>query len=96
MNLHPSTWDFWVAFGFLGQVSFSLRFIIQWISSERRKMSFIPIYFWYFSLAGGTILTIYAFHRRDPVFLVGQISGLVVYVRNLMLIRGQRPSATES
>ena len=92
MNLHPSTWDFWVALGFLGQLSFSLRFITQWISSERRGMSVVPVYFWYFSIAGGVILSVYAFHRRDPVFLVGQLAGLVVYVRNLMLIWKQKPA----
>jgi len=89
MNLHPASWDLWVAIGFLGQLSFSARFIIQWIWSEMKRRSVIPIYFWYFSLLGGSILTIYAFHRKDPVFLVGQGMGLIVYVRNLMLIRHQ-------
>lgn len=93
MSLNPASWDLWVAIGFLGQLCFSLRFIVQWISSERQKMSVIPIYFWYFSLAGGAILTAYAFHRRDPVFLLGQSMGLVVYVRNLMLIRNQQKAA---
>lgn len=90
MNLHPTSWDLWVAIGFLGQLCFSMRFIVQWISSERKRQSVIPVYFWYFSLGGGLILTAYALHRQDPVFFVGQLAGLVVYVRNLMLIRNHR------
>ncbi|HEY0787651.1 MAG TPA: lipid-A-disaccharide synthase N-terminal domain-containing protein [Thermoanaerobaculia bacterium] len=89
MSLDPTNWDFWIAFGFLGQAAFSARFLVQWLWSEKRRESFIPIYFWYFSLLGGLILTIYAVHRRDPVFTVGQAFGLLVYIRNLMLIRNQ-------
>ena len=89
MSLDPTTWDFWIAFGFLGQAAFSARFLVQWLWSEKRGESFIPIYFWYFSLLGGLILTIYAVHRKDPVFIVGQGFGLLVYIRNLMLIRNQ-------
>jgi lipid-A-disaccharide synthase-like uncharacterized protein len=89
MSLDPTQWDFWIAFGFLGQAAFSARFLVQWLWSEKRRESFIPIYFWYFSLLGGLILTIYAVHRRDPVFTVGQAFGLLVYIRNLMLIRNQ-------
>ena len=82
--------DYWVIFGMLGQLIFGLRFIIQWICSERRKESYVPLVFWYLSLVGGIILLVYAISRRDPVFIVGQGSGLLVYVRNLMLIRQQR------
>jgi len=86
-------WDLWLLFGFLGQACFSARFIVQWISSERNRKSVIPIYFWYFSLLGGLILAIYAFHRREPVFFIGQAFGLLVYVRNLMLVRkGNAPT----
>ena len=87
MSFDPRTWDFWVLIGFAGQFLFAARFIVQWISSERRKVSHIPVAFWYFSLFGGAVMTVYAIHRRDPVFIVGQASGLIVYVRNLMLIR---------
>ncbi|MFN2441836.1 MAG: lipid-A-disaccharide synthase N-terminal domain-containing protein [Thermoanaerobaculia bacterium] len=90
MSLGPTTWDFWIAFGFLGQAAFSARFLVQWIWSEKQGTSVIPIWFWYFSLLGGLILTIYAIHRHDPVFIVGQSFGLLVYVRNLMLIRAER------
>lgn len=77
----------WIAIGFIGQGLFSARFIIQWLYSEKVKRSVVPVAFWYFSLAGGIVLTAYAIHRQDPVFIVGQGAGLVVYFRNLMLIR---------
>lgn len=82
-------------FGFLGQVCFGMRFVIQWIASERKKESHFPIIFWYFSLAGGVILLTYAILRKDPVFIMGQAMGLVVYVRNLMLIHKKKHSDSE-
>jgi len=72
--------------GFLGQACFSLRFLVQWIASERKRESVVPVYFWYFSVAGGLALLIYAALRQDPVFIVGQAGGLIVYGRNLYLI----------
>ena len=80
----------WIGIGFLGQVLFSARFFLQWIASERRKQSVVPVAFWFLSLAGGLVLLIYAVHRRDPVFIVGQAAGLVIYSRNLWLIRQGR------
>jgi lipid-A-disaccharide synthase-like uncharacterized protein len=77
----------WLAVGFLGQALFSLRFIVQWIASERQRRSVIPAVFWQFSLAGGITLLAYAIHREDPVFIVGQAAGLVVYLRNLHFVR---------
>lgn len=79
-------WDLWLIVGFAGQFVFAARFIVQWVVSEREKRSHVPVQFWYLSLVGGAITTVYAIHRRDPVFIVGQASGLVVYIRNLMLI----------
>jgi lipid-A-disaccharide synthase-like uncharacterized protein len=79
-------WDVWVAFGLAGQLLFGSRFIVQWIASERKKVSYIPITFWYLSLSGGIITLIYAIHIRDTVFTVAQAGGLIVYLRNLMLI----------
>ena len=76
-----------LAIGFLGQALFSMRFLIQWIYSEKNKRSMIPTAFWYFSLAGGLTLLTYAVLRQDPVFIVGQGAGLFIYMRNLMLIR---------
>lgn len=90
-------WDLWVAFGLAGQMLFGSRFIVQWILSERKKVSYIPVGFWYLSLCGGIVTAIYAIHRRDPVFIIGQSAGLIVYVRNLMLIyRNRAQSTTEA
>ena len=80
----------WIAIGFAGQFLFMMRFLWQWIQSERQQRSIIPIAFWYFSLAGGVTLFAYAVHRRDPVFITGQLLGLTVYTRNLLLIRRER------
>ena len=76
----------WVIVGFAGQTAFFMRFLFQWIASEKRGESFIPIYFWYLSLTGGAILLVYAIHIGDPVFTLGQSCGLMVYIRNIMLI----------
>ena len=91
-------WDLWVAFGLAGQLLFGSRFIVQWIASERKKVSYIPIVFWYLSLSGGIITLIYAIHIRDTVFTIAQGAGLVVYLRNLMLIYRRthaQPGTTE-
>ncbi len=77
----------WLVIGFAGQAMFSGRFLVQWIASERRRKSIIPVLFWWLSLAGGLLLLSYAILRRDPVIIVGQSAGLVVYIRNLILIR---------
>lgn len=77
----------WLAVGFIAQAMFSMRFIIQWIASERVKRSIVPEAFWYFSLAGGALLFAYAIYRLDPVFMLGQGMGLVIYTRNIQLIR---------
>ena len=83
----------WLVIGFAGQALFSMRFIVQWLQSEKVRRSVIPLAFWYFSLAGGTLLTAYAIHRGDPVFIVGQSLGLLIYLRNLWLIRRAAASA---
>lgn len=80
----------WLLLGFLGQAVFSGRFIVQWIASERKRASVVPDVFWWLSLAGGALLLSYAVHRGDPVFIVGQAAGLLVYARNLALIRKER------
>lgn len=91
----PISWVL-VAFGLLGQACFSMRFLVQWIASERRKESVVPIYFWYFSVGGGLTLLIYAILRMDPVFIVGQGTGLVIYSRNLYLIWRRRAQLAAS
>jgi lipid-A-disaccharide synthase-like uncharacterized protein len=78
---------FWLVIGFLGQGLFSGRFLVQWLVSERRRTSVVPIAFWYFSIGGGVLLLSYAIWRRDAVFILGQSMGLLVYARNLILIR---------
>jgi lipid-A-disaccharide synthase-like uncharacterized protein len=87
---------FWLSFGLLGQVFFSMRFLVQWIASERRKESVIPVSFWFFSIGGGLTLLIYAVYRMDPVFIIGQGAGLFVYLRNLYLIRRKQSGLTEA
>lgn len=77
----------WVGVGFLGQGLFSARFLVQWIASERRRRSVVPVQFWYLSLAGGIVLLSYAVYRLDPVFIAGQAAGLLVYARNLYFVR---------
>ncbi len=81
----------WLLVGLLGQAMFSSRFLIQWIASERKKQSVMPTAFWWFSLAGGLCLLSYATFRGDPVFILGQSAGMVVYFRNLILLRRRRP-----
>jgi lipid-A-disaccharide synthase-like uncharacterized protein len=85
----------WLILGFVGQALFSMRFLIQWIYSEREKRSIIPTAFWYFSLGGGLTLLFYAILREDPVFIVGQGTGLFIYMRNLMLIRKEIESKSQ-
>ena len=79
----------WLIVGFLGQIFFSARFIIQWIYSEINKKSIIPLAFWFFSILGGITLLFYAIHRKDPVFILGQSAGLLIYARNLYFINKQ-------
>jgi lipid-A-disaccharide synthase-like uncharacterized protein len=72
--------------GFTGQALFFMRFLVQWIHSERQKKSVIPLSFWYFSIFGSALLLAYAILRRDPVFIVGQAMGFLIYFRNLHFI----------
>jgi lipid-A-disaccharide synthase-like uncharacterized protein len=81
---------FWLILGFVGQALFSMRFILQWVQSERAGRSVIPIAFWYFSVAGSVVLLAYAIHRADPVFILGQAAGIVIYLRNLFLISREK------
>lgn len=87
----------WLAIGFIGQALFFGRFFVQWIASERRRQSVVPRSFWYLSLAGGAVLLSYAIHRRDPVFILGQATGFLIYSRNLWFLHrhraGQAPDA---
>ena len=77
---------FFLIIGFVGQGIFASRFIFQWIYSEKKGESSIPIIFWYLSIFGGISLLTYAIFRKDPVIIVGQIFGIFIYLRNLILI----------
>lgn len=96
LHFDPRTWhwDLLAAFGFFAQALFAARFIVQWIVSERRRQSHVPLAFWYFSLAGGLLMTVYGIGRRDPVIILGQAPALLVYIRNLMLIHRHADSPT--
>src|SRR3954454_14748592 len=76
----------WLIVGFAGQALFTARFLVQWIVSERERDSVVPVAFWWLSLLGGLTLLSYASYRQDPVIIVGQGMGLIVYARNLMLV----------
>lgn len=82
----------WVTVGLLGQLMFTGRFIVQWLASEKAGRSVVPIAFWYFSIAGSVIVLAYGIHKLDPVIIVGQLPGTVIYSRNLWLIRAEKRS----
>ncbi|MEA2927772.1 MAG: hypothetical protein QOG38_200 [Hyphomicrobiales bacterium] len=85
--------DWWVALGFLAQALFSMRFLVQWIASERAGRSVVPTAFWVFSIGGGVLLFAYSLYRKDPVFIAGQGLGLFIYLRNLYFIMRDRRQA---
>ena len=85
--------DFFAVIGFIGQGLFSMRFIIQWIASEKAGRSVIPFSFWIFSLGGSVLLLTYAIYRKDPVFILGQAPNVLIYSRNIYLLKKGR--ATE-
>ena len=88
--------QFWLSVGLAAQAFFSMRFVVQWIVSERRKASVMPVAFWLFSVCGGLMLLTYAIHRRDPVFIFGEVVTTSIYLRNLQLLwraRRQPPAA---
>jgi lipid-A-disaccharide synthase-like uncharacterized protein len=80
----------WLLIGVLGQGFFFSRFLVQWLMSEREGRSVIPVAFWYLSMGGGTVLLAYSIYKLDPVFIMGQALGLIVYARNLYLIFRER------
>ena len=86
--------NLWMAVGFLGQAIFTARFLVQWVVSEKKRDSVVPVAFWWLSLFGGMTLLSYAVSRRDPVLIVGQGMGLFVYIRNLMLVGKARRRAS--
>lgn len=85
-----------VIFGLLGQAVFMSRMVVQWIESERAKRSVIPIAFWYLSLIGSAMVLIYGFYKEDPVIIMGQLFGFIVYIRNLYLIRSHQSQQVQA
>ncbi|WP_421850722.1 lipid-A-disaccharide synthase N-terminal domain-containing protein [Oricola sp.] len=85
--------DAWIVLGFFAQGCFTMRFLVQWIASERARRSVVPVAFWFFSLFGGALLFVYAIQRQDPVFIAGQGMGLFIYIRNIWLIASERKAA---
>ena len=85
----------WLTLGFIAQACFFLRFVFQWIATERRKESHIPEIFWYLSLAGAVGLLFYAIHRKDPVFIAGPALSFLVYARNLHFIHKKKNASTD-
>lgn len=80
----------WLTIGIVAQLMFSMRFLIQWISSEKARKSVMPVAFWWFSILGGLLLLAYGLYRGEPVIILGQAFGIVVYARNLWLIHAER------
>ena len=88
--------DGWVILGVIAQAFYTMRFVVQWIASERAKASVVPLAFWFFSLGGGILLLIYALYRKDPVFIAGQAFGVFVYLRNLYFILKKKAPKAEA
>ena len=78
--------DWGILVGYIAQMLFAMRFVVQWIASERAGRSVVPMAFWIFSIGGGLMLLGYALYRKDPVFIVGQAFGVFVYLRNLQFV----------
>jgi len=89
-----TTETIWIIIGFVGQSLFFMRFFVQWLASEKVGKSVIPNAFWYFSILGGVTLFAYALYRNDPVFILGQSTGLLIYARNLYFVHRKNSSNT--
>ena len=83
----------WLIVGLLGQLMFTARFVVQWLASERAGRSVVPVAFWYFSLIGGAVVLAYGLHKWEPIIILGQLPGVVIYARNLWLILRERKGA---
>ena len=96
-DVFVAKFQWWVLLGYIAQVMFTMRFVVQWVASERAGKMVMPIAFWFFSIGGGVLLLVYALYRRDPVFIAGQALGLVVYFRNLyfIIVNGRQASAKD-
>lgn len=90
-------WDLnmFVIIGYIGQLIFGMRFVVQWIASEKAKNSVVPFSFWILSVCGSSLLLIYAVYRRDPVFILGQLPNVIIYLRNIYLIKKRKREGEE-
>jgi lipid-A-disaccharide synthase-like uncharacterized protein len=86
----------WIGLGFFAQFLFMMRFVVQWIASERAKRSVMPEVFWYFSIGGGVLLLAYSIYRVDPVYMFGQGLGLIIYLRNLYFVWNNKKNGGEA
>ncbi len=86
LDVFGKPWEFGILIGYVAQFLFAMRFVVQWIASERAGRSVVPTAFWFFSIGGGLMLLGYAFYRKDPVFILGQAFGVFVYLRNLQFV----------
>ena len=95
-DVFVAKFDFWLAFGLATQLAFAARFLVQWIVSERAGKSVVPLAFWLFSVAGGTMTLIYGLVKREPVIIFGQLLSNVIYIRNIMLIWKNRGEGSQT
>ena len=86
----------WLVIGFVGQGAFASRFLAQWLASEKAGRSVVPVQFWFLSMVGAALLLAYAIRLRDPVFIIGQSTGMFIYLRNLSLIRREANTRREN
>ena len=86
IDIFARGWDWGLLIGYIAQFLFAMRFVVQWLASEREGRSVVPMAFWFFSIGGGLMLLGYAIYRKDPVFIIGQAFGVFVYLRNLQFI----------
>ena len=89
-------WSYLTILGLLGNAVFSARFLVQWIASEKRGQSVIPVSFWYWSIAGSVIMCIYWIMERSPVGILAYLPNSLIYIRNLNLIKKHKLAATAS
>ncbi len=85
-DVFVAKFDLWVLFGLVAQIVFAMRFVVQWIASERAGRSVVPVAFWFISIFGGGLTLVYGLVRREPIIIIGQVLAVFIYVRNLMLI----------
>jgi lipid-A-disaccharide synthase-like uncharacterized protein len=86
--------QFWITLGILGQALFGLRFLVQWLASEKAGTSVIPPLFWYISVPAGMLLVSYAMWRQDPVFIINEGLCLIIFIRNVVMVRRRKTTGT--